>query len=249
MTISCTFKPLILIFDLDETLYCIHEKHYKDQADILSEGAKKTLSRKPSKGYIKNPELCEGVTIKKLKAIDRKSFAEIFNKIKTVINHYKKLESHPAIVVKILTKGSYDLKGVKNIFNKLYANNEEDLFSDLSVEYLNRFDLQKINMNKPDLLMITDKTHSGYICMEKANLIKTMFEENWKYDCPTLKPARVYLIDNEDGNTVGVKSLGFNALHWPTTLKNLNKKEFIAQKNRVLDEINFLIDSIANPKI
>ena len=232
--------PLVLIFDLDETMFST--KLWDEPTRSLSESAENILS-KSSDGQVLNPVMMSNeeqeFRVERVTALNRRIMKLIFEKIHQVIEKAKQQNIESPIAVKIITAATYHEPHIKKLFDAFYAENRA-LFTkeEIPIEYFNVFDFD-------DLGPIDSKqTKSEKIDPRKADLIFKKFKE-WKEQMPGLTRDRVILIDNADYNIEAVKGLGFEALHYATTPEDrLDDKKFRKMGTQVITKLSTLIDDI-----
>ncbi len=246
MNVEPSVTPIILIFDLDETLFQVQEKQHIKARNPLSESATNILSKSaegiktkfPLQGQFPNVARADIIT-----AIAREKMKGIFKKIhETNLGAESKGLSAP-IMVKVMTTARYDEKYVKRLLDEFYFENNNPIRTGaFRIEYFNKNNLvDPIEIEAP-----ADKpTKKGTMDPRKALLIDKKFEE-WVKHLPSLTKDNVVLIDNADVNIVAVESLGFKAIHYPTTpLDRLDTKSYTKDAPKAFEELHALIDKVA----
>ncbi len=244
---SSSLNPLILIFDLDETLFQVQENQHqkarnplsKSSSNLLSKSADGIKTKFPLKGQLPNVAKADKIT-----AIARDKMKEIFQKIhETNMAAEKKGLTQP-IIVKIITTATYDEKHVKRLLDEFYFENDNPIRTGaFRIEYFNKENLE----NAQELAAPTDTpTKKGTMDPKKALLINKKFED-WARTHPNLTKDNVVLIDNADINTVPVESYGFKAIHYPTTpADRLDTKSYTEDAPKAFKELSDRINKVAN---
>src|SRR5687768_15239321 len=123
---STPITPLVLIFDLDETMFLA--KLWDKPTRSLSESAENILS-KSTDGQIENPIMMsnqeEEFRAEKVTALNRRVMKLIFEKIYQVMEKAKEQNIQSPIAVKIITAATYHEPYVKQLFDAFYAENRQ----------------------------------------------------------------------------------------------------------------------------
>lgn len=242
-------NPLILVFDLDETLFLTKTSEDDDAKSRLSSSSKRCVST-GNKGQIYDPLLLskiEGHDIyeyhaAKVSAINRKKIKKIFKEISKIMWESNRRDIKCPIAVKVITSGTYEVNSIKSMFDYFYGRGKNTFSNgNLPIEYFNRDDLDNSLKKKHDT---TKTTKSGLIDPKKADLMNRHYPV-WKNAMPGLRKKRVILIDNLDQNTQAALQYGFGALHYPTTPDDRNDAlKFSIQGPHVLDELSNLVKEL-----
>jgi hypothetical protein len=244
MNVEPSVNPLILIFDLDETLFHVQEKQYQKARNPLSESATNILSKSTEGIKTKFPLVGQFPNVSradKITAIAREKMKGIFQKIHDTNRLAESKGLIAPIIVKIMTTASYDEKYVKRLLDEFYFENDNPIRTGaFRIEYFNKDSLEgkvEVPSDKP--------TKTGTMDPRKARLIDKKFEEWAKY-LPGLTKDNVVLIDNADVNIVAVESLGFKAIHYPTTpLDRLDTKSYTKDAPKAFEELDDRINKVA----
>lgn len=160
--------------------------------------------------------------------IAHEKFKMIFETIK------QEREKDPkSVSLKIITSGPFVKEELRKILNKYYPDtmfkNEGD------VEICNKLDLYDGNEDRAFMKILDPRSqlgdHHGVTMSGKRNEIKAEFMRKmlpkWREQQPDLTPREVYLWDDDDAVVLGVNTLGFTGVHFPTNIETrLNNVEF-----------------------
>ncbi len=246
MNVDSSNRPLILIFDLDETLFFVQEKQNPQGRSPLSKSTENILSK--SDEGIKTKFTLQGqlpnvAKADKITAIAREKMKAIFQKIHSINMAALSKELSCPIFVKIMTTASYDEKHIKRLLDEFYFEKDNPIRTGaFRIEYFNKHHLAtKAETEAP----VDRPTKKGTMDSRKATLIEKKFEE-WGSYIPNLRREDVILIDNADVNIVAVEALGFKAIHYPTTTEErLDTVSYTENGPKAFDELWQRITQVA----
>lgn len=224
--------PLVLIFDLDETLF---QAKNNGKKRTLSQSAELALSHSQD-GNLSNIPISESRSFS-CKAIERKKIKSVLDRVYKLMLESKRLPF--PIVIKIITSGNYPEHIIKQIMDKFYSNGD-DRFSknNFPIEYFSCKDLEKI-----DLFTATIDNETYLVDPRKGLLMEKNFVK-WQSELPGLKKYNVYLIDNSIHNVLGVLIEEFGALHYPTTVRERLEGQKFSEESKLVFEI---LDKLITP--
>lgn len=207
-------NPVVLIFDLDETLFnanLMMNGKYKGYGS-LSDSCEIFTSKANSVGTTK-VKLCGPLDpdTDEVKAIARKRMKRIFKDIVNVQKQAVEKKAQMPIHIKIMTAGTYDANAIYDVLNRFYFSGNKIIGEQVKAEFFNKSNL--------DLTLLQKNKNGKLYDFRKAKLIDKNFED-WSKVIPGLLKENVILIDNAIQNINGVNEYGYTGYHYPTTSKN-----------------------------
>lgn len=231
MLLPANATPVVLIFDLDETLFYTS---FEGRRNPLSESAIKALSSSEV-GQAHEFKLHRSFSAN-VKAIARQEIKKIFDLAYEII---KKYGQHAPIAIKVMTAAQYEEQNIKLLFDRFYGDADQRFST-------NQFPIEYYNAENLDSQLPVIPHHlarAGVIDPCKAFLIQELFPA-WQKAMPGLKMKNVFLIDNADFNTLAVEQLGFSVIHYPTTPSSRPVGESYSQASAsILKRLRALVTS------